>query len=351
MKTTKADVRYCGVSKEKIKEASPILDETILEHFKTYIRERYRVHLKKDVYSEKRPWTQDPAIQKFRFTNVRREHDRESHWLIRNISQSDNLTYDEKILNSILFRSWNKSSTMELLGGPFKLPDLMDPEKFRSQIEEYQLNNPRYVWFTSAFNSGGLKQTFQFPDGMGYRAGYRKTSEAQEKPRYESNMPIRMFYMIKWAIENDIVGKIKEATSQQGVYESIRLIPGYGPFLGYQVFVDLTYITDFPFSENEFTICGPGCRRGIDRLVKDKDGLSHEEFLFWLRDHQYELLFSKKECKDLFEDLSKEDRYLNLMSLENCFCEISKYLKVVLEERGHPRQRYPGTVTEKVLFD
>ena len=350
MTTKKDDVFYCGVSKEKVEEAFPVLKEDILSFFKQYIHERYQVHVKKDVLGEKRPWTRDPAIQKFRFTNVRREHDKESHWLIRNISQSENLTYEEKILNSILFRSWNKSSTMEILGGPFKLQGFSDPEKYRPVIEEYQNDFPRYTWFTGAFNSGGLKQTFQFPDGIGYRNGYRKTSEAQEKPRYEANMPIRMFYMIKWAVDNRIFETIQNASTQEEVYNVIRMIPGYGPFLAYQVFVDLTYIPEFPFSENEFTVCGPGCKRGVDRLVKDRDGLSYEEFLFWLRDYQYELLFSKEECQQLFEDLPIEDRYMNVMSIENCFCEISKYLKVVLNEKGRPKQRYEGVSTKKTLF-
>ena len=43
----------------------------------------------------------------------------------------------------------------------------------------------------------------------------------------------------------------------------------------------------------------------------------------------------------LFADLPKEDRHLNVMSLENCFCELSKYIRAV-EGTGRPRNKYRG---------
>jgi hypothetical protein len=120
--------------------------------------------------------------------------------------------------------------------------------------------------------------------------------------------------------------------------------------LAYQVFVDLTYIPEFSFSENEFVICGPGCQKGIDTLVRDRAGLSYSEFLFWLRDNQHEMFGPLGyDPTTLFEDLPPHDRTLNVMSLENCMCELTKYVKAV---RGHgrPRQRYQSPGNELKLF-
>ena len=101
---------------------------------------------------------------------------------------------------------------------------------------------------------------------------------------------------------------------------------GFADFLAYQVFVDLTYIEDFPFSENEFVIAGPGCKRGMDKLFIDRDDMTYEECLFWLRD-RFDKLMSWLDRKGHWP--------------ENCFCEFSKYMKA-LDGTGRPKVRYDG---------
>ena len=78
-------------------------------------------------------------------------------------------------------------------------------------------------------------------------------------------------------------------------------------------------------------------------VFEDRDGMSYEECLFWIRDN-IDWLFREVLEKDwnpqkVFWDLPEEDRYLNLMSLENCFCELSKYIRV-LDGTGRPRKTY-----------
>lgn len=332
------DVLYCGVDKSKILQAKPKFNEESLKLLEHFIIERYKIHVKKDVKKIPPPWTDDPILREYRFTNVRREHDRESRWLIENISLNACLTLEDKVLNSILFRFWNKSQTFKILGLPAHWDEFDDPEQFRPLIEKYTLTHPDYVWFTPAFNTGGGKQTWHYPDGQGYRSGYRSNEEATEQPTAEPLVAFRPFLMMRWLINTNIVDRILSAKDQFTVQNIIMEIPGYANFLGYQVFVDLTYLPEFQFSENEFTVCGPGCKRGIDQIVNDRDGLSYEEILFWMRDHQEEL-FPNLNCKKLMEDLSVEDRNLNVMSLESLHCEISKYLKVIYKT-GRPRNKY-----------
>jgi hypothetical protein len=121
-------------------------------------------------------------------------------------------------------------------------------------------------------------------------------------------------------------------------------IPGAGDFIAYQIFVDLTYINEFPISENEFTICGPGCKRGIDYLFDDKDGMSYTECIFWLRDHQEEIfkeIDPNFSFKKLFNNLPEEDRFWSVMSIENCMCELQKYINVITGKKKLPdRDRY-----------
>ncbi len=338
MKTKLKDTRYCGVSKEKIKTIEPILNEENLNLLEFWIKERYLIHYRKDHLKKSFPWTDNETLKKYRFTNVKRYHDRETLWLLKNITHNKDLTYEERLINSILFRSWNKGKTMDLFGGPFKFEELKKgPEHFRKRVEEAIKENPKFVWYTPAFNTGGAKSACAFPDGMGYRNGYRKKDEAQIKPEYEYNIPLRMFFMINWVIENNIIDSIKESKDQSECFSTILKIHGYGPFLAYQVFVDLSYIPEFPFSENEFTIAGPGCRSGIDRIVENKEGLSYEEIIFWFRDNQDKLF--DIDFNEVMKDLPKYDRRLTTMDFENAFCEISKFIKSVKKE-GRPRVNY-----------
>jgi hypothetical protein len=205
MKTKSADIPYCGVNPSLIKRSSPELDGDVLQLLWQWIRERYRVHLLKDVQQLPAPWTDDSVVANFRFTNVRREHDKETRWLIANIAFNNELTLEEKVLNSILFRSWNRSDTFELFGGPFTLDKLVrGMEYFRPRVQKLVEQHPTRVWYTPAFNTGGLKQTWRFPEGVGYRKGFRRDADAVTKPANEQNIPLRMFRMIEWVIRQGI---------------------------------------------------------------------------------------------------------------------------------------------------
>lgn len=370
MRTKPADVHYCGVDSSKIMTAKPIIDNDSAGHMFTWIAERYRIHIKKDILALPPPWTTYEPLKNSRFTNVRREHDRESKWLINRISTNNDLSLQEKILNSILFRTWNKSETFALLGGPFKKASLLSEELvgyWRSAVAAYSNRHPLYTWYTNAFNCGGLKAAWGFPafdiyectdsaavvkmyqGGEYFDLPLKKAkhylrehphTEVREivgrnKPRvdypvFEACIPARMYWLVRHVIDMDLPTKLLECTNQKDAFETLKQVRGFSDFLAYQVFVDLTYIPEFPFSENEFTVAGPGCRRGIDLLFKDRDGLSYEEAIFWVRDHQDQFWKTFKiDPVNLFVDIPEKERSLNVMSLENIFCEHSKHTRLL----------------------
>jgi hypothetical protein len=134
----------------------------------------------------------------------------------------------------------------------------------------------------------------------------------------------------------DLVTGIVIAKSPQDVINTFKQVNGINDFLAYQLFVDLTYLEDFPWSENEFVVSGPGCKLGLDYLFQDADGLTYDELLFWLRDN---CPITREWCMEHMTDLPEEDRYMNIMSLENCMCELGKYMKTKLGV-GRPRNLY-----------
>jgi len=381
MKRKEADILYCGVDEEKIKNANPVLNEEVLGYHHSYMTERHKIYKRKEI--EKLPqdeWTEDEVFKNYRFTNVRRELDRESVWMIENISHNDQFTLEEKILWSMLFRTYNKSSTFIKLGFPYSIDILKFDDKVKETIRtviEHEIEvDPKYVWFTPAFNTGGLKATWAMPETKGMyectssnievevetdngieKMTWREAKDLQKQfPDYnikgvEKSMPMRMIHLIDYVRKTDIVERIITAETQEKCYDIIREIDGFSNFLGYQIFVDFTYIPEYKFSENEFTISGPGCDRGLDLMFDDKDGLDSSEALFWIRDN-IEAEWKKRDlefnAEELFDHLEPEDRCINVMMLENSYCELSKYTKA-RRGTGRPRNRY--TPTEEPVCD
>lgn len=318
------DKLYCGVRRKRIAKAQPKLNQRHLIMLYNFIKRRYIIHLRKDVKKYSPPWTADEVLQDYRFTNIRREHDRETKWLIEHIADNDMLSYKDKLLNIVLFRLFNKSETSELICQPIHFDSRYDPECWRALFEAEDIIDPNRVYFTAAFNTGGLKST------LGRETG-------------EKYIPIRVMKFLKVLNDDNFAWEVSACNNQQEVFDVLTSYKGIGNFLAYQMFVDFTYIDEFPYSENEFTVAGPGCMMGLDYLFEDKDGMTYEECLFWLRDNIDDLFHQIRgdawNPQQLFWDLPEEDRYMNVMSLENCFCELSKYIRAK-EGTGRPRKRY-----------
>lgn len=365
MKTKKRDELYCGVRQSVIENADPDINWENVYHFKTFVLDRYRIHKRKDVKGLSAPWTKNPVLKEFKFTNVRREHDRQTMYLINNITNNPNLTLEDKIVNTFLFRAWNNWVTLRDFGFPYPAQVLYQPDlknKIRTKYCDLNREDPNRLWYNNAYNQGGTKCAWKFADANKKKRPYKFGNELEmgdaNYEDYEKDIPLRPFHVGVWLGEQKIVEKLLKSRNQQEAFEIIKSVRGFADFLAYQVFVDLTYIPEFPFSENEFVVAGPGCKRGIDHIFKDKDGMTYEECIFWMRDMinmEYHSLFSNSElyeCEEehgwrhrdyepwkLFSDLPSYDQKMNVMSIENCMCELSKYVKAV-NGTGRPRNRY-----------
>ena len=329
MRIKPGDKLYSGVSQSKIQSAHPEIHTENFKLFVYYIKERYKIHKRKDLKHKPYPWTEDEILRIYRFTNVRREHDKETRWLIENIAHNTELTYENKILNCVLFRLYNNHKTSEFIGQPinFNLKSWYKGYKqLYNKFQQEKLHNPDRKFFTSAFYTSGLK----------------KHAKLYTPEEYEDCVEIRIIFLMQYLIESGFIPRLKRAKSQRHAYRIIKNNEGIGDFLAYQIFVDLTYIPEFPYSENEFTSSGIGCERGLEYVFKNKDHLSSEACIFWIRDNWDRLVSEYKipwDAHRLFSDLPDYDQCMNVMSLENCFCEFSKYMRA-LTGTGRPRVKY-----------
>ena len=333
------DKAYCGIRLDKLRDASctPVLSNNVplLIH---WIQERHNIHKLKDILKLSAPWTKDPILAEYKFTNVRRELDKQTRNLIRMIVNNSSLTLKEKILNIILFKYYNLYTSIKQLKGPWTIEELKNPAVIQS-IKQCYLDAPKdFAWFSAAYYMSGIKHAWSSPK-------VHNLIKDEQLP-----VELRILFIVDYLITTSKLDEIVQAKDQLECFNILKKIPGLGKFLAYQIFVDCTYIPEFPFSENEFVQSGPGCHRGLKHVFLLSKGLTDEELLFWLRDNwqaiedKYNFEHPNKEfhISKVFDDLPEYDRCVNVMMLENCMCEFDKYFKAYTIGR-HPRRKYRGS--------
>lgn len=328
----KNDQIFCNVNERKIRTADPILNEGVIREWFHHQRERTSIYYKKEILNLPPFWTNDEILKKYKFVNTKRRWDRETEWLLKNVIDNDNITYENKILNSFLFRVINKSITLEKILAPFDFPNIsLDfiNKAIRDKNTNISSENPNYVFFSAAYILGGPKVNF---------GKFLREKEGAE----EKDMIIRMIKFVYYNQEEILKG-VKKASNQLEVFNHLKSFSGIGNFLAYQIFIDFTYIKSFPFTENNFVISGPGCERGINWIFSNRDGMNSEECLFWFTINQHKIAekFNEKwDMDDLFNFLPKNQRLYTLMDMENSgACEIDKRCRTKFSGK-RPKQKY-----------
>lgn len=300
-----------------------------LDLFWQFITLRQTVWYKRFVLKSSQPWTKDIILQKERFTNIYRELDPGTAYAKHMILETSNSKAD-KIFNIMLYRLIGRSTTHEQIGFQHLLT--FNPEKLEKQLKYIRdgLNMPP---FTAAYMVSGYSM-------MG------------------SHDKIENIVKIFTEIQKDfdtINEKIDKCKSSQEAYNVIQRIQGFGTFLAYQVLVDLLYPLAInngkpllPYSNNDFSSAGPGAKRGINILLKEKGSRDNLSVMKWLQSNQEEE-FQRLNLKFPYLKNSKgEDIEISLSNIQNCLCEFHKYVKI-REHTGKGRRKFHPTTTSSIL--
>jgi hypothetical protein len=109
----------------------------------------------------------------------------------------------------------------------------------------------------------------------------------------------------------------------QAAYVVLQKYPLMGPFIAYQLLTDLNYSELTNFTEMEFTIPGPGARSGIRKCFPDLGDVTESDIIRYVTDRQ-EWEFKTRRV----DFISLGGRPLQLIDVQNLFCEIDKYARV-----------------------
>lgn len=301
----------------KSDEISKQLDDDALDLFWQFITERQKVWYRRVVEGRPSPWTDDDILQKYRFTNVYRELDPGTQYVIQQILEAE-APQKDKIFNVMLYRLIGRMETHDHLG--FQSLDGFDAKELESQLKHRRDNLGETV-FTGAYMVSGYNQ-------MGSSDKVENVSALFDEITSDP----------------EFFDQLLAAESLESAYKLIKAQPGFGNFLSYQVLVDLLYPVDayngdsvLPFSPNDWSAPGPGAQKGLKQLVTEFNGFSRLATMRWLRQHQQEE-FDRLDLDFPFLKTDDGDRLkLSLANIQNCLCEFYKYHKI-LKSNGRARR-------------
>lgn len=128
--------------------------------------------------------------------------------------------------------------------------------------------------------------------------------------------------------------ELLKAKSLKELFLALRDLPLIGDFMAYQIAIDFNYSLVFSFDENDFTIAGPGSKRGIQKCFENASHYSYEDIIMHMV-HNQEKEFARLGLN--FQDLG--GRKLKAIDCQGLFCETDKYCRVKFPELLSNRTR------------
>lgn len=314
-----------------------------MDSFFDFARERHSIYLRRKEGQE-RPWTTDPILGTYRFTNVYRELDATTVWFRERV-RDPLRNKPEVLLATVLFRWFNRIVTGEAIFcqlGDYANPGLGqkegqatmawshflrygEPSGLRMAIRRYCGDGP-YV--TGAY-------IIKTPDGYDKLNGVLQCAEWFATQKHDGGGS-------DWGwrdlaqLHLDESG-YNEHLTLEAMWNWLRKFPFLGDFMAYEIVTDLRHTALLERAPDIMTWAnpGPGAMRGLNRLHgRDLNHRQHKHlFVCEMRDllwkSQDPMNWPNNEAFPAWE----------MRDVEHTLCEFDKYERARLGE-GRPRGVY-----------
>jgi hypothetical protein len=281
----------------------------VFRTFWSFAAERHRI-FEARVAGEPGPWTSDPILAEYRFCNAFRASDRVSQDLIRVAYASPVFSAEDVFVRVVLHRLFSRPETWALLderaGG--LTASTFDPQALGIVLDE-------------AFAAGTKLYTGAFILCADPAFGFRR--------KHRNHLAL-----VAAMLDDGVPARIEAASSLEAVYRELLTWPLLGPFMAYQIAIDLNYSPLLNADESEFTVPGPGALRGLRKVFADLGDVSPAAAVHWLVDYQ------DRVERDLgIEPPTLFGRPLQAIDCQNLLCEVDKYCREAFPELVSNRTR------------
>ena len=263
--------------------------------------ERHRIYLQR-ISQDTSPWTDDPVLSAYKFTNAFRAADRVSQYLIQLVYSDPDLSDDTLFLQTLLFKIFNKIDTWESIVENCGIPvaHTFNYETCESLLDSIRLHRKSIYSGAYIMPSGG-------------RSGI---------PKHRMHL-----HLIRKMLKDCLSKKLRETKSLSEAYDLLLAYPSLGPFLAFQYAIDLNYTPLMKHSEQDFVVAGPGAIDGLSKCFKSLGDYTPSDTILWLSDMQKEEF-----ARYGFDFDGLWGRALQPIDMQNLLCEVSKYTRATHPE-------------------
>lgn len=327
--------------------------------FFAFARERHAIYLRRRA-SLPAPWTQDPILQKYSFTNVFRQLDKTTQWYTEHVRTSVDL--DHMLLATVVYRWFNRIRTGEAIferddikGGWTAWQQLVTGNGVAQMGEAIRLWCGDGPYVTGAY-------IIKTPDGYSKLDGVLHCIDMFTDQVHE---------FLDQRLNQESLGRLLVANhsevgfSLESVWRWLRQFPFLGDFMAYEIVTDLRWSVIQNASDiMTWANPGPGATRGIGRVFHGDKNLYNQH-----RDKDKVLIPAMRILLDASKDAGLWPQrlphmYDNSMYTDNCeydrrfgsdgdwpawemrdvehtLCEFDKYERARTGE-GRPRGTFHG---------
>jgi len=293
--------------------------EDKLKDFWAFACERQAVFHRRFILKQKPPWTKNPTLQTHFFTNVYRELDRGTLYLLEHLAFWKGIKAKpvDVIFNIFIYRLFNHMPTYDFL---------------MHDQEGEPIPCGGWVWKTAAKNLKAWKA-----DGnQVFTSAFTVTGVRFGGFDEKIDNICWLIEDLQDALINRGLGKdLVNAPTMEDLFDYLRNTYGFGKFLAYEITIDINYFMK-KFSEDDFVNPGPGCKRGINLIFPDAGTTDdYVRVMRWLRKNQKAFF---KRYGLVMEFYRK--RELSLRNIEHSLCEYQKYVKRRSGKRGGRARKF-----------
>jgi len=271
--------------------------------------ERQRVFLRRAA-GEPGPWTENPILREYKFCNSYRASDRVSQFLIRDVVYSGDFGPDDTLMRIVLFRLFSRIETWLAL------------ERELGSITRASLRGERLARVLERLGREGPIYTGAFILCANKAFGHDR--------KHLNHIELVRTMFRRGALPTAVA----RARSLSDVYSALLGYPLIGSFMAYQLAIDIGYSPLIDFSEDDFTVAGPGAERGIQKIFPSARRRDMPQVIHWMAANQ------ESEAERLGIELpTLFGRRLHAIDCQNLFCELDKYARVAFPALKSNRQR------------
>jgi hypothetical protein len=281
-----------------------------IQRYFNWINERHKIYLAKE-RGDAWPWTQDPILQKYKFTNPFRENDRDTKWMRQVWENGRELqTPGELLFNTCFFRIFGGTPFLEAHGIILGDWDTTDTKTLARDM----LNKGQKV-FTGA---------------------YIVTNQGLKLPKEE--VVVDLFLKPIWDNRDNLAHHMQVSSSLETSHIALGHYRGWGGggFMAYEVVTDLNHNGFMPAPEDRLSWAnaGPGAKRGLNR-IHDRPLDKHSRGTDW----NHEMMMLLVESDSYLSRDCADTGMVDMRMIEHSLCEWDKYERVRLGQ-GTPRSLY-----------